>query len=69
MFHTAPSLLWFHKHLALSAETMLAAVCILGLGLSFAVSWGKSNLVTLGGLWLLYLSCINVGQTFLGGNW
>jgi hypothetical protein len=70
-FWDAPSVFWIH-----SSDTFLWALAVLGLLLSIAALTGLSDAfgllpsaATWGLLWLLYLSYVNIGQTFYGFGW
>ncbi|HEU4362967.1 MAG TPA: lipase maturation factor family protein [Mycobacterium sp.] len=70
-FRAAPSI--FHLHYS---DRFFAAVCWLGAALSAAIVAGAADLVPLGAamlgwllLWLLYLSIVNVGQTWYSFGW
>src|SRR5581483_1964750 len=70
-FRQAPSL--FHLRYS---DRLFAAVCWFGAALSAAVVAGATDLVPLGAamamwlaLWILYLSIVNVGQTWYSFGW
>ncbi|MGZ3657905.1 MAG: lipase maturation factor family protein [Bdellovibrionota bacterium] len=70
-FWDAPSLFWLN-----ASDFALQAAAWFGVGLSLFALMGFSDLfsgwisvLTWGLLWLLYLSFVNVGQTFYGFGW
>lgn len=70
-FWTAPGLFQFHY-----SDRFFAAVCWIGAALSAAVLGGALNAVPLWAamlawfvIWLLYLSIVNVGQTWYSFGW
>lgn len=70
-FKRAPSI--FHYHYS---DRFLSAVCWLGLSLSIAAltGWSESGPIWLSitvwlTMWVIYLSLVNVGQTFYGFGW
>jgi len=70
-FKRAPSI--FHYHYS---DRFLSAVCWLGLSLSVAAlsGWSESGPIWLSitvwlSMWVIYLSLVNVGQSFYGFGW
>jgi len=70
-FWDAPSLFWIN-----SSDRFLASIALTGLALSLMAVTGLSDhfglglsVAVWGLLWLLYLSFVNVGQTFYGFGW
>ena len=59
-----PTLFWLS-----SSDLVLHVACSLGLGLSIAAVLGFANALTMGLIWLLYLSFVHVGQIFYGYGW
>jgi hypothetical protein len=60
-----PSLLWLHRPLGLTAESMFALLCVTGCVLAAAAACGAAHWPIFAGLWALYLSFVNVGGSFL----
>lgn len=61
-----PSVLWLHGTLGLTAEALLAAVCSVGLLLSASAACGfLTHPLVFGALWLLYLSFVSLGGSFV----
>jgi hypothetical protein len=52
-----------------ASDTALHGLCALGVGLAAAAMAGLAPVVTLGGLWVVYLSLTTAGQAFLGFQW
>src|SRR5215467_4208040 len=63
-FWTLPTLAWIS-----SSDIVLKAICWAGVALSIMLFAGIAPLATLFGLWLLYLSIVNIGQDFLLFQW
>src|SRR4051812_3417810 len=70
-FGDAPGLFWWFR-----SDTALTVVCALGLGLAALAVTGVSesfgflpSVAVWAGLWVLYLSVVNVGQTFWSFGW
>ncbi len=63
-FLNIPSLFWFHL-----SDSMLVAFAWLGTLLSFVVLIGFANVPILLILWFVYMSFVNVGQTWYGFGW
>jgi hypothetical protein len=72
---TLPTLVWLHESVGLTVDTMAEGIAILGAGLAataaalalFTRGGGVASLWA--GLFALYLSMFNVGQTFLSFQW
>ncbi|MBW2715821.1 MAG: lipase maturation factor family protein, partial [Deltaproteobacteria bacterium] len=59
-----PTLFWFS-----CADIFLTACCWIGVALSAAVFLGYANAVVMFSLWFLYLSFVQVGQTWYSFGW
>ncbi len=68
-FLRLPTLLWFHDAAGLDVDTMLELVTLGGTAIALGVAAGGATAPLLAVLWLLYLSLVNVGQTFLSFQW
>ncbi|XP_020283346.1 lipase maturation factor 2-like [Pseudomyrmex gracilis] len=66
-----PTLLWFAPYLGLNVEYMLDVLSLLGIVLSFAgfVSQKFCIVPVFAGLWSLYYSLYQIGQTFMWFQW
>lgn len=60
-----PTLLRFHGALGVTAEAVLAAVVVSGWFLSAAAACGATHPLVFGALWLLYLSFVSLGGSFV----
>ena len=63
-FLKIPTLFWFHL-----SESMLVICAWIGVMLSFLVLIGFANAPILLVLWFLYMSFVNIGQTWYGFGW
>jgi hypothetical protein len=59
-----PTLFWWN-----ASDAALRGASYVGLALSVAVALGFCNCIMLFGLWVLYLSIVQVGQVFWGYGW
>ncbi|EFN87863.1 lipase maturation factor 2 [Harpegnathos saltator] len=66
-----PTLIWFAPYLGLNVEYMLDVLALLGVISSFAgfVSQKFCNASVFAGLWSLYYSLYQIGQTFMWFQW
>ncbi|KAL0116070.1 hypothetical protein PUN28_011138 [Cardiocondyla obscurior] len=66
-----PTFLWLAPYLGLNVEYMLDVLAILGTVLSFAgfISQKFCTAITFAGLWSLYYSLYQIGQTFMFFQW
>ena len=59
-----PTLFWLG-----CSDSVMRVACWVGVALSLAVLAGRANAILLAGLWVLYLSFVDVGQVFYGYGW
>lgn len=63
-----PSLFWFSDELC--SDFLMRVAALAGIGLSTAVVvLGSANTLMMGALWALYMSVVNVGQTWYSFGW
>ncbi|GLV46648.1 uncharacterized protein CBL_11509 [Carabus blaptoides fortunei] len=69
--HYQPTLLWLAPYLGLDVQYMMDLLALLGTFLAFTgfVSQKFCTVPTLAGLWSLYFSLYQVGQTFMSTQW
>ncbi|KAF8061337.1 lmf2 [Scenedesmus sp. PABB004] len=65
LLRSHPTLLWLHPALGLSAEGMLAGLCVAGAAAGAAVAAGCLSPLLFATLWAALLSAVGVGQAFL----
>jgi hypothetical protein len=68
-FITEPTLLWFHGPAGITAEQALDVVCLAGITVSVGLAAGLGTAPLVALAWLLYLSLVKVGQTFMSFQW
>src|SRR2546423_10919049 len=59
-----PTLFWFGI-----SDNALSIFSWIGFGLSLVVLSGYANAILLGGLWVIYMSIVHVGQIWYGYGW
>ena len=63
-----PSLFWLSEELC--SDFLMRAAVLAGIVLSMAVVvLGSANVLMMGALWALYMSIVNIGQTWYGFGW
>ncbi|KDR11021.1 lipase maturation factor 2-like [Zootermopsis nevadensis] len=69
--HTKPTLLWLAPYIGLDTEYMMDVLALLGIFLAFTgfVSQKFCTAPSFAGLWSLYYSLYQVGQTFMWFQW
>jgi hypothetical protein len=65
LFKLNPTLCWFHGGLGLSAEGLYTVLCGAGIILSAAAALAVLHPLIFAVLWIINLSIVGVGQSFL----